>query len=581
MAPSPAIKEMGFSQEELKAFIASERHASHEAELLLDYPTVYVVHNHDSSAYDVYVGETSDIASRTLQHLNADPISRDDWRSLAEAEQSRMFVIGHPYFNKSLTLDIENRLMLYLSGVESVRKLNNRRSNAQRCYYTQEHFDSVFQDIWSMLSRRNKKLFPAEEIIRESALFKASPFHKLTSQQLDTKREIQEAILAALQDPRLGNDQMGKLIVVRGAAGTGKTVLLSSLFYDLFQGEPNDDEPFEFRDRNAYLLVNHHEQLTVYEQIATKLGLQRRGKRVFKPASFIKRKQEEKNIEIVLVDEAHLLWTQGTQGYSGKNQLMDLLRMSKVVVAVYDPDQAIATSQYWEPSLQEWLAEQETLTLTQQMRIDAAPETWTWIRDFVDSGVLNPIPDDPSYDVKVFDSPAKMQAAVLEHNSSVERGLSRLVATYDWPYSNIHRPEGGGHWCVGIGDFTAPWNRELKQKKRRGTVDLAWAERPETVGEVGSHFTVQGFDLNYVAVILGPSIIYRNGRVVIDPTKSEDAKATQRRGISGGGKVDIAEQLVRNQLNILMTRGVHGLYLYAVDDELQKALVEANTARLQ
>ena len=49
---------------------------------------------------------------------------------------------------------------------------------------------------------------------------------------------------------------------------------------------------------------------------------------------------------------------------------------------------------------------------------------------------------------------------------------------------------------------------------------LAWAEQPQTIDEVGSTYTIQGFDLNYAGVILGPSVKYRNGEIIFDPTES-------------------------------------------------------------
>jgi len=65
--------------------------------------------------------------------------------------------------------------------------------------------------------------------VRESALFKASPFHTLTPQQLAAKAGIPDAIVKAR-----ASVAVGQLILAEGSAGTGKTVLLSSLFYDLF-----------------------------------------------------------------------------------------------------------------------------------------------------------------------------------------------------------------------------------------------------------------------------------------------------------------------------------------------------------
>lgn len=53
-------------------------------------------------------------------------------------------------------------------------------------------------------------------------------------------------------------------------------------------------------------------------------------------------------MDVVIVDEATLLWTQGKQAYRGKNQLHDLLERAKVVVAVFDQNQVLSTQQYWE-----------------------------------------------------------------------------------------------------------------------------------------------------------------------------------------------------------------------------------------
>lgn len=575
------VRKIGFTQPHLDEFVRELRANSKPPrvrELLLDFPTVYVVRQEQSERYDVYVGETTDIFSRTIQHLKTDPATRDDWRQLAESAAAEMLVIGNTYFNKSLTLDVENRLMLYLTGVESVKQLHNRRSNPQRMYYTQERFDEVFSEIWRALGRVDKRLFPAESIIRDSALFKASPFHKLTDQQLEAKRTVHGAILDALADPTLAAAESGKLIVVQGAAGTGKTVLISSLFYELFQGETRDDEPFAFQDLDAYLLVNHDEQLTVYQQIADKLGLSRGEKpRVTKPTTFITNHSPKEKVDVVLVDEAHLLWTQGKQSYQGKHQLKDLMRRAKVVVAVYDPQQAVATNQYWEPELRQWLSEQQTVILDQQMRIASGPETWLWLRNLIDDGRVTPIPEDQDYEIRIFDDPAEMHRAIKAKSANVEQGLSRLLATYDWDYVAKREAPDGGKWHVEIDHFRLPWNLQVEysRSERRRVKGLSWAEQPATVDEVGSIYTIQGFDLNYAGVIIGPSVRLVDGRVVYDKEGSSNAQATQRRSLTDGSKVDVSDELLANQLNVLLTRGVHGLYIYACDPELRDALLAA------
>lgn len=90
-----------------------------------------------------------------------------------------------------------------------------------------------------------------------------------------------------------------------------------------------------------------------------------------------------------------------------------------------------------------------------------------------------------------------------------------------------------------------------------------------TIDEVGSTFTLEGLDLNYAGVILGPSIKYREGKIVIDASESHDKNATKTRLDDGL----TAEEHLRNALNVLMKRGVHGLYLYAVDEELRKRML--------
>lgn len=96
---------------------------------------------------------------------------------------------------------------------------------------------------------------------------------------------------------------------------------------------------------------------------------------------------------------------------------------------------------------------------------------------------------------------------------------------------------------------------------------------------MGSTYTIQGFDLNYSGVIIGPSVKCRNGKIVFDSKFSRNKKAVQNRTLTGGSKINASEQLLANELNVLLTRGVHGLYIHAVDDELRNALLKAQNEK--
>ncbi|MCH9277041.1 DUF2075 domain-containing protein [Bifidobacterium amazonense] len=655
---------------------------------LTEYPTVYVVYSDEKNRhsnhteYTVYVGETNDIVHRTVQHLTIDPRTRTDWKAIADAVGNdpcavRQYVISHPLFNKSLTLDIENRLMHYMSSAPSVKRLNNRRTNAQGKYYTSDRFDEIFTQIWLGLHRDDPELFPAEEIIRDSALFKASPFHRLSPEQMDAEEMILTRLTAVLAEKPDADNECGrhasrpKLIFVQGAAGTGKTVLLSHLFYRIrtelgtyAMRYPDMDEDADLLyssggrtgELSAFVLVNHKEQVHVYNQIATKLGLQKQsGEVVMLPTQFINRFSYKKegserrdpskpngHADIVLVDEAHLLATQGNQGYSGKNQLYDILRRAKIVVAVFDPDQILQTRQQWHPETMRMMgltggmstdeksdAMFHTVTygkseglepisidvahvrLDRQFRIAASDSMIRWINDFASGTALDRLPSDrrdprtgQSYEVKVFDSPMALHEAIVDKAREESGGwngvgLSRLLATYDWPYSSasknkddphgywnvaLHRDESGT-WQRGTAyegtiaadeQFVLPWNYQLTDPDPgKLDKDLAWAEKPYTVDEVGSIFTIQGFDLNVAGVIIGPSVTYRDGRIVFDTSASRNYLATnKRKDFVGGHLGDCAESNLRHELNVLLKRGVHGLYLFAVDTALQRRLKE-------
>ena len=105
--------------------------------------------------------------------------------------------------------------------------------------------------------------------------------------------------------------------------------------------------------------------------------------------------------------------------------------------------------------------------------------------------------------------------------------------------------------------------------------EQAWAEQAHTINEVGSTYTIQGFDLNYAGVILGKSVKYRDGKIVYDPSESSNGKATKKRTMEDGTKQNFAKELLKHEVRVLMTRGVNGLYIYACDDQLREALKKA------
>lgn len=567
----PIVEEIRYDTNTLNSAVKIWEHTLNKR-VLSSYPTVYIINDNKHSKYSVYVGETTNIKRRTLEHINVDIIEGNIWKNFSNSNSSMMYVIGHNYFNKSLTLDIENKLMQYLSSVDSVENLYNKRTNPQSEYYTSEHFEAIFSKIWQQLHRQNAQLFPLESAIQESAIFKASPFHKLTNEQYLAKQLILERVRRALQ-----NDETGQHIFVDGEAGSGKTVLLSSLFFELVNEFKKD---FKIDNPSLYFLVNHNQQLKVYQQIADKLGFNyKSGDKITKPTSFINNHSLDEKVDVVVIDEAHLLLTQGQMSYRGKNHLADIISRAKVVVTVFDKNQILSRTQIWEEDTLQQIIETSQqndnyIKLLNQMRIHADKQTIHWIRNLVDNRTIDNIPKDSlGYEIKVFESPKSLYEKIKAKNENKDSGISRVVATFDWEFKD--KPKSNGElWSVEIDDWKLPWNLQLSVDRLEKK--LSWPEQSQTINEVGSTFTIQGFDLNYVGVIIGPSVIYREGKIQFDKNKSKNNKATQNRTMADNSKQNFAEELLKNELNVLITRGINGLYLYAVDEELQNALLRAS-----
>ena len=576
----PIVKKINDNAQGLKIFQESlMREASEkEQDILLQFPTVYIHNWKNTDDYEVYIGESNNIIQRTKQHYDAGMDERK-WQHQLLLQDASLYVIGHEHFNKSMTLDIENRLMLYMMSVDRVRKIHNLRGNPQSRYYPDSEMDDIFRMVWKKLRRDNKELFPSESAIKDSAVFKASPLHKLTEEQEEIKKNIIQRVFKALK-----TGKRGQLIFIEGEAGTGKTVLNSSTFYELFaSAEERELEPLK-----CCMMVNHDEQITVYEQIAQKLGLvERYGEVVYKPTSFINRHTVDEPIDVAFIDEAHLLLTQGKQSYQGENQLKDIIERARVTVVMFDENQILTTEQYWEAQILNQYRElarcqNNYFELKNQLRIKSSEEMVEWIDDFTKKRKVSTVPkNNGGYEIRIFESPLDLENALKEKASDENHKLSRLIATYDWEYSS--KPPADArllkYWEVMIGHWHKPWNRELDRelgrKEKRANKSLSWAEQPQTIEEIGSTFTIQGFDLNYAGVILGPSVKYRNSEVIFDPSASYNTKAVRNRTLSDGSKQKFGEELIQHEVRVLMTRGVEGLYIYACDDALREALLQA------
>lgn len=533
-----------FKQESIKQITNTEQY--------LNYPVIYVLNGNK----EAYIGETVYFKNRMKAHLKA------------RKNIDQINLIKHEKFNRSATFHLETKLINYFLGDEKYTLQNKSKtaSDFTHNYYDKPYYDQqVFKELWQKLYEQ--KLVDHElHTIENKDIFKLSPFKELSLEQLELKEKVLEFCEKQVQ---ASTSEYGSLLVIEGEAGVGKSVVLSSIFNTIQERAEEASSPL-YKTEN-YLVVNHEEMFKTYKGIAKQVK-HLKGKNFAKPTPLVNTlRKEQKKVDIIFVDEAHLLLTKPDtyNNFHGNNHLEELLKLAKVVVIIYDQDQVLKMKSLWGAATLEQLKKlsacNDEYQLTNQFRMQANDEVINWINAFKSKQVL-PLPHDENYEFKVFETMKDMHEKIKEQNKQF--GLSRIVSTFDY----LHKKDGGTYYVnESNGEYKMPWNTT--------STKYTWAEKPETVNEAGSIYTIQGFDLNYVGVVLGPSVQYdvAKDEIMIDTSKYMDKGAYT--GTEGIANVNEAkEKIVLNSINILMKRGIKGLYIYASDEALRNKLLSYRKA---
>lgn len=523
-----------------------------------DYPIVYILHQNKTSKVrpKAYIGQTVHVHNRMRDHLK-----NSQRKDLTDA-----LFIGHQAFNQSATFNIETNLINYFIADNqfSLQNVSQTANLSMHNYYQKTLYDDeLFEDLWESL-RREGLAKETTDNLKNRDIYKLSPFKTLSEPQRALKENILHYCKKVIQDIKNQENVQKKVYVIHGEAGTGKSVILSSLFNTL-QEEARQNHSALAGTRN-YLLVNHTEMLKTYRQISESLPYLKK-KDFSKPTPFIN-SQSIDEADIVLIDEGHLLLTQpdAYNNFYGDNQLDVIMEKAKVAVLIFDEKQYLKVKSKWSRNDLKTILGQydvDEFQLTDQFRMNASPEVLNWVDNFVEKKVSPLPPSDERFEFKIFEDSEAFKDYIYQKNA--EKGLSRIVSTFDYAHK-----KNGDVYLVDQAGVNLPWNTTNSK--------VTWSERPETINEVGSIYTVQGFDLNYVGIVLGPSVDYdfEAEKLVIDPSKYQDTG-----GYSGANRFSTyqeammaKEQIILNSINVLMKRGIYGLALYAVNDNLKRKLYE-------
>lgn len=542
---------------------------------LSNWPVVYTL----DSGRSIYVGETGDAIKRLKDHL-ASPGK--------QGLRNARIVVGDT-FNKSVCLDLESRLINLFAGDGKFEVLNGNGGQADRDYFRRDEYRKAFAEVFDAL--RDQGLFERSlPEIENRDLFKLSPFKALTPDQANTVDEIVEGLVLGLQS------RTSTMSAIEGDPGTGKTVVaiyLIKLLRDIGRADP--DDPVDADARFAELFDAEHIRVLQDLRIGLVIpqqSLRKSIERVFSKTPGLERSMVytpfqigagDEHFDLLVVDEAHRLNQRAAQASGPLNAMfrditvdlfgtddltktqLDWLRAkSDHQILFVDTEQTVRPADLPSDHLKRVTAEAEKQgrlhRLRTQHRIRAAGADYVgYVRAILAGDPQEPAPARfAPYDLRFYDDPGAMRDEILRLDRS--EGLARLLAGYAWEWKSKTNPNAHD---IEIGGLRLQWN---------GT-DKDWVASERSVEEVGSIHTIQGYDLNYAGVLVGPDLSFdvKTGRVVFNRASYFDKqgkKNNNRLGITYGDEEVLA--YVRNIYAVLMTRGILGTFVYVVDPALRE-----------
>jgi DUF2075 family protein/SOS-response transcriptional repressor LexA len=371
---------------------------------------------------------------------------------------------------------------------------------------------------------------------------------------IDDQKVVFEMALALVAKAAKGKKQV---IIVEGGPGTGKSVVAISLLVELAK-----------REFVAQYVTRNSAPREVYEAKLTGSLRKSQITNLFRGSGGFHALDPD-SIACLIVDEAHRLNEKsGMFSHLGENQVMEIIRASKCSIFFVDEDQKVTLKDIGDKEeIRRWATEQGAevteLELASQFRCNGSNGYLAWLDNALQiRETANETLDTLEYDFRIMDTPEDLHALIREKNKS--KNKARVVAGYCW---NWISKKDAAFSDIKIGNYMATWN--LNEDGQ------SWIIQPDSVEQVGCIHTCQGLELDYVGVIIGPDLVVRDGRVVVNPAR----RASTDRSISGWkglikndreGALERIEAIIKNTYRTLMTRGQKGCYVYFVDDETRR-----------
>ena len=402
---------------------------------------------------------------------------------------------------------------------------------------------SIIQEIDS------SKLLPSKSLQENiDKLLKGNKEFKL----IDNQMIIYDEILSAIKR------EEKNVIIVEGGPGTGKSVIAVNLLATL----TNQGKLCQYVSRNTAPRVIYGTKL---KGTLNKTSIDN----LFKTSGAYT--ETDKDIfDVLIVDEAHCLTEKsGLFNNYGENQIKEIINSAKCSIFFIDEKQKVHLNDIGTKNeIKRWAANLNAniieFKLESQFRCKGSDNYLKFI-DYI-LGNTNNYVGKINYDIAVCDTPQELEALIKIKNA--ENNKSRIVAGYCWNW-NKDEINNTDYHDIKIGDYGISWNLGAKQTF---AID-------DSINEAGCVHSVQGLEFDYVGVIIGEDMYFKDGKVCTD-FQNHASSDPSFKGIKKMYKEneimarEISDTIIKNTYRVLLTRGIKGCYIYCVNEELNNYFKE-------
>jgi hypothetical protein len=398
----------------------------------------------------------------------------------------------------------------------------------------------------------NSPIRPSRKLIEHAHdLIKGQSIFHLIDEQIAANNAIIDRAKKCAKSTRKS------VIIVKGGPGTGKSVIALNALAELL---------------SKGITVFHATGSAAFTKTLRKIVGTRLAKLFKFFNSFTQTKENE--LGVLICDEAHRIRKTSQSWYNkvttGLSQIEEIIRSAKVCIFFIDDYQIvrpeeIGSTPYIKEAAQKFGAEIFEFELKTQFRCSGSDGYLNWVDNALQiRDTANRIlTKNEKMEFKIFDSPHKLYEEIKKKNSG-KPNSARLVAGFCWKW-NDPNPDGTLKDDVVIGNFKMPWEAKEGKKVAKGIPPASlWAYDPNGVNQVGSIYTIQGFEFDYVGVIFGNDLKY-------DPaTKTWIGKPTNSADPMVKRAQENFTQYVKNVYRVLLTRGMKGCYVYFIDKDTEE-----------